>query len=78
MEQKHERGTLEPDKICSYCHRCGYFKRDCYAFTSRNKQSGAPASARPSMCAVPVIERMEISDGKLKPQVCNPQVCNPS
>lgn len=65
--------TREPDKICNYCHNRQHFKRDCYAFESRNKQSGAHVIVKPSMCAVPVIERVEISGGELKPQVCIPR-----
>lgn len=62
--------VCEFDKVCHFCQRKGHIKRDCFAFKSRYKPGGAPASPKPAMCAAPVGEQLAgVSQGESKPGV---------
>ena len=71
LEQRHQHGAHESDKICNYCHKRGHWRRDCYAFKSRTKQAGASVNPKPAMFVAPV---SELASGELKPQVSSPEL----
>lgn len=57
MEQKHEHGFCECEKVCNFCHKRGHWRRDCYTFKNRSKPE-ATVNPKLAMCVGPVPERM--------------------
>lgn len=55
-----ESTTRESDKICSYCHKKGHFKADCFALKAKTKQSGPAGQPKGACLAVSVPKTLSI------------------
>jgi len=73
MDQRHERGFREADKLCNYCHKRGHWKRDCYIFKARSK-TGVEGSPKPAMCVGPVLDQVLETLSESEPRVVGPDM----
>lgn len=55
-----EHNTRKSDKICSYCHKKGHFKADCFALKAKTKQSGPAGQPKGARLAVSVPKTLSI------------------
>ncbi|KAF7654547.1 hypothetical protein LDENG_00068490 [Lucifuga dentata] len=67
FEQSSDRIVCESNKVCSYCHKRGHWKSDCYALKSKNQQTGSDTNVKPAMSVAPVMEQVSVPG----PSVCN-------